>query len=136
MGDNPSNPRKTTTKFLWNSSTIVVTLETIFRQHGDNPREASFHQSLTNIHNAHPLIKDWDLKLMSQCDTCFPLEERPLFNVAVHIFPSNNLVSLHNRKLLKYLNSPIGRFIAEYVHRSYFGRFVDDLLEHEVLLFP
>lgn len=30
--------------------------------------------------------------------------ERDLFNAAVHMFPTNNLVSLHNMHMLKSLN--------------------------------
>lgn len=60
--------------------------------------------------------------------------ERDLFNVAVHMFPTNNLVSLHNRHMLKSLNSLIARCIVKYSRRSEIDGVDYDQLDREVLL--
>jgi hypothetical protein len=70
-----------------------------------------------NIRNVEPLFDDWDL-LMSWADMNFPLEERTLFNSAFHLFPTNNLVNLHNRQMLKSLNSPIAQCIVEHTRQT------------------
>jgi len=51
---------------------------------------------------------------MSQADMRLHPRERDLFNAAVHMFPTNNFVSFHNRHMLKSLNSPIARCVAEH----------------------
>ena len=50
---------------------------------------------------------------MSRADMRLLPREMDLFNAIVHMFPTNNLVSFHNRHMLKSLNSPISRSIFE-----------------------
>jgi hypothetical protein len=58
------------------------------------------------IINAEPFFDELELH-MSQVDMDYALEERILFNLSLHLFPKNNLVNLHNKQMLKSLNSPI-----------------------------
>lgn len=90
---------------------------------------------MSNIRNSDPLIADWDL-LMSRCDNNLSPEERSLFDSTIHLFPTNNSISLHNRCMLKSLNAPIARFVAEHTRKSFFDDPDDDQLEREVLLCP
>ena len=71
---------------------------------------------------------------MSQADMRLHPREKDLFNAAVHMFPTNNLVSFHNRHMLKSLNSPIARCVDEYSRCSEIGGVDDDQLGHVVLL--
>jgi len=64
-----------------------------------------------NIRNEEPTLYDWDL-LMSHLDSFLPLEEKRLLDSSVHLFATNNLVNLHNRKMLKSLNSLIAKCVA------------------------
>ena len=71
---------------------------------------------------------------MSRADIRLHPRERDLFNAAVHMFPTNNLVSFHNRHMLKSLNFPIARCIAVTSRRSEISGADDDQLDREVLL--
>jgi hypothetical protein len=73
---------------------------------------------------------------MSRVDMSFPPMERSLFNSSIHLFPTNDLVTLHNRKMLKSLNSPIARFVVEHTRWDEIVGVDDDQLELEVLLCP
>jgi hypothetical protein len=44
---------------------------------------------------------------MSKVDMSFPLVERSLFHLEIHLFKTNDLVTFHNRQILKSLNTPI-----------------------------
>jgi hypothetical protein len=44
---------------------------------------------------------------MSRVDMSLPVVERSLFHSVVHLLPTNDLVTLHNRQMLKSLNTPI-----------------------------
>ena len=123
--DKPVYAGKTTGKVLWEKFNIVVTLDTIFQQQGDDPKQSSFQNLLVNIRNADPLIVDWDL-LMSCSDSNLSPEERTLFDLTIHLFPANNLVSLHNRCMLKSLNSPIARCVTEHTQKIFFDDADDD----------
>lgn len=58
-----------------------------------------------------------------------------MFDSSVHLFAMNNLVNLHNQKMLKLLNYPIARCVAKRSSRTYIIDCDDDVLEREVLLF-
>lgn len=62
--------------------------------------------------------------------------EMILFHSAVHLFPTNDLVTLHNTQKLESLNTPIARYVAEHKRRAEITDVDDDQLEHEVLLCP
>jgi ATP-dependent DNA helicase PIF1 len=115
--DKPLYAGNTAGKVLWKKFNIVVTLDTIFRQQGNDPKQYSFRNLLMNIRNAEPFFDDWEL-LMSRAGMDLPIEERSLFNSSLHLFPTNNLVDLHNRQMLKSLNSPIARCVAEHTRRT------------------
>ena len=51
-------------RVLWKYFRSVVTLDTIFCQHGTNPKQLNFKRLLTNIKNEKPTKDDWNL-LMS-----------------------------------------------------------------------
>lgn len=61
---------------------------------------------LNNIRNIELVLEDWDF-VMAWAGMRLHPTERDLFNVVIHMFPTNNLVSLHNRHMLKSLNYPI-----------------------------
>ena len=111
--DKPLYAGNTVGKVLWKKFNIVVTLDTIFRQQGNDPKQYSFRNLLMNIRNAEPFFDDWEL-LMSRAGMDLPIEEMSLFNSSLHLFPTNNLVDLHNRQMLKSLNSPIARCVVEH----------------------
>ena len=71
---------------------------------------------------------------MSRADMRFHPRERDLFNAAIHMFPTNNLVSFHNRHMLTSLNYPIAQCVAEHSRHSEISGVDDDQLDHEVLL--
>lgn len=50
---------------------------------------------------------------MTRIDTRLDREQMILFDFSVHLFAMNNIVNLHNRKIIKGLNYPIGRCVAE-----------------------
>ena len=85
---------------------IVVTLDTIFRKQGNNKKQPCFRRVLNNIRNAELVLDDWEF-LMSRDDMRLHPREMDLFNATVHMFPTNNLATFHNKHILKSLNSPI-----------------------------
>ena len=109
--DKPLYAGNTTGKVLWNKFNIVVTLNTIFHQQGNNEKQYCFQRVLNNTRNVEPVV-EYSEFLMSRADMRLHPRERDLFNAAVHMFPANNLVSFHNRHMLKSLNSPIARCIV------------------------
>jgi hypothetical protein len=110
-------------------------LDTVFRQQGNHPRQAAFRKLLNNIRNIEPAINDWDI-LMSRVEMSLPPVERSLFHSTIHLFPTNDLVTFHNRKMLKSLNTPIARSVAEHTRRDEIVGVDDDQLEREVFLCP
>ena len=43
------------------------------------------------------------------------------FNLEIHLFPTNTLVNLHNRCMLKSLNTPIARCTYEHTKNKEFN---------------
>jgi len=64
-----------------------------------------------------PFISYWDL-LMTRVDIFLDQQERNLLYSSLHFFAMNNLVNLHNQKMLKSLNYPIVRCVVECSRRT------------------
>jgi hypothetical protein len=73
---------------------------------------------------------------MSQVDMSLPPVEMSLFHSTIHLFPTNDLVILHNRHMLKSLNTPIARSVADHTRWAEIVGVDDDQLEREVFLCP
>ena len=54
---------------LWRTFDTFITINTIFRQQGNNHSQNVFHQLLLNLRNATPTIEDWAL-LMTSTTSC------------------------------------------------------------------
>ena len=104
--DKPLYTGSTTWKVLWKKFNVVVTLDKISHQKGNNERQSCFRRVLNNIRNVEPILEDWEF-LVSWADMRLYPRERDLLNAIVHMFPTTNLVSFYNRHMLKSLNSPI-----------------------------
>lgn len=46
---------------LWHKFNKVVTLQTIFRQEGDDLIQKQFHHTIQNMHNTKSIKNDWEL---------------------------------------------------------------------------
>ena len=100
-------------RVLWKYFIKVVTLDTIFCQHGTDPKQLNFKRLLTNIINEKPKVDDWNI-LMSLIDETIVSIEVNTFKLEIHLFPRNTLVNVHNRCMLKSLGIPIARSIIEH----------------------
>ena len=106
MRDKTLYASNTSGKLLWNKFKIVFTLDTIFFQQGNNEKQSCFRRVPNNIRNVELVLEDWEF-LMSRADMRLHPRERDLFNATIHMFPTNNWISFHNRHMLKSLNYPI-----------------------------
>ena len=61
VGDRPAYDSNRRAKLLWQEFKIVVTLDKIFRQDGENDDQQRFRQLLMNVRDANPQIDDWRL---------------------------------------------------------------------------
>ncbi|XP_059068714.1 uncharacterized protein LOC131859171 [Cryptomeria japonica] len=61
VNDKPTYTSNRREKLLWEEFKIVVTLDKIFRQDGENIQQQIFRQLLTNLRDANPQIDDWKL---------------------------------------------------------------------------
>ena len=104
--DKPLYVGNTTGKLLWKDFKKFVTLDTIFRQRGTDPKQSIFRIILTNIKNTVTDVDNWHV-LMSQIDSSMDYVEHNTFNLEIHLFPTNTFVNIHNRCMLKSLNTPI-----------------------------
>ena len=59
---------------IWRQFTIVVTLQTIFHQRGEQPTDIQFKEALTNMRDAKPTQQDWEL-LMTRSKHQLSVEE-------------------------------------------------------------
>ena len=98
-------------KILWEDFKIVITLEKVYRQEGENLDQNKFRQLLTNIRDAQPTIDDWKL-LMSRTTCNIPKNVNDDFDNNVHLFSTNDNVHKHNRRKLHSLREPVARVIA------------------------
>ena len=116
---------------LWKKINNVFTMDTIFYQQVDHSKQEYFLKLLTNIRRVGSLLYDWDI-LMSQLVTGFLEHKINLFDSTINSFSTNNLVTLHNRYMMKSLNSPIAWCVVE---KKRHKEIVDDQLKCEVTLF-
>lgn len=98
-------------KLLWEQFTTVVTLQTMFLQQGDDPTQTHFCETLKNLCNAKQTHQDWEM-LMTRTNKLLTTIEKQEFDNSIHLFASNDLVRLHNKRMLKQLNLPIAISIA------------------------
>ena len=64
MRDKVAYDSRRRAKILWEEFKIVVTLEKVYRQNGEDLEQTKFCQLLKNLRDAKPTIDDWRL-LMS-----------------------------------------------------------------------
>ena len=101
-------------KLLWQEFKIVVTLDKIFRQDGEDIKQQRFRQLLMNLRDANPQIDDWRL-LMSRTPINIDVATNFEFDNDVHLFSTNENVHAHNKKMLHSLKHPIAHCIASKV---------------------
>ena len=104
--DKPLYIGNTVGRVLWKYFRKVVTLDMIFHQQGTDPNQVKFKRLLTNIRNANPTVDDWNI-LMSRTYANMDGTESNTFSSEIHLFPTNNLVNVHNQCMLKSLGIPI-----------------------------
>jgi ATP-dependent exoDNAse (exonuclease V) alpha subunit len=131
--DKPLYASHTHALHLWHKFSTVVTLHTIFRQQGEDPMQLNFRAALQNLRNAEPMEADWQL-LMSRTNKHLTVIEQKEFDQEIHLFATNELVCLHNRKRLKALHVPIALCVALCTQRQSSEPDNDDQLPQEVLL--
>lgn len=95
-----------TVKTLWNQFKTVVTLQIVFHHQGETPAQQKKFQLFQNIQNAEATEGDWKL-LMTHTNKKLVSREKEEFDSSMHFFATNDLVRLHNRRMLKSLNRPI-----------------------------
>jgi len=118
---------------LWNTFNTVITLDTTFRQQGDNITQVTFRNILQNIRDANPTIDDYNI-LMSRTNSFLSEEEICSFHDSMHLFPINAQTMVHNKQMMKSLNTPIARSIAEDDNTYSSVSSKDEQLERIVLL--
>ena len=97
ISDRPTYDSNRREKLLWKEFKIVVTLDKIFRQDGENDNQQRFHQFLMNVRDANPQIDDWRL-LMTRTPINIDLPKKLQFENFVHPFSTNENVHSHNKK--------------------------------------
>ncbi|XP_057855871.2 uncharacterized protein LOC131876112 [Cryptomeria japonica] len=90
---------------------MVVTLDRIFRQDGENIQQQRFRQLLTNLRDANPIIDDWEL-LMMRIPINLNVATNEEFDNAIHLFSTNDNVHNHNKRMLYSLRHPVARSVA------------------------
>ena len=88
---------------------------------------------LRNIQDANPIEDDWKL-LMTRTDIHLRASKNTTFNGATHLFATNEAIKVHNKKMLKALNSPVSLSIAVYSLSSNNNLVDEEQLEKHVLL--
>ncbi|XP_057872227.2 uncharacterized protein LOC131078523 [Cryptomeria japonica] len=111
VNDKPAYASNRKAKLLWEEFKIVVTLDKIFRQDGENIQQQRFCQLLTNLRDANPQIDDWKL-LMMRTPTNIDVGRNSEFENAVHLFSTNDNVHSHNKKMLYSLKHSVARSLA------------------------
>ncbi|XP_059076868.1 uncharacterized protein LOC131031330 [Cryptomeria japonica] len=111
VNDRPAYASNRRAKLLWEEFKIVVTLDKIFRQDGENIQQQRFCQLLTNLRDANPQIDDWKL-LMMRTPTNIDVASNFEFENTVHLFSTNDNVHSHNKKMLYSLRHPVARSVA------------------------
>ncbi|XP_057815498.2 uncharacterized protein LOC131029117 [Cryptomeria japonica] len=131
--DKPIYASHSTGLSLWHSFTIVITLDTIFRQQGASIRQQQFRALLHNLRNAQALQHDWQF-LMCQTNATLTIQQKKDFNSSIHLFATNESARLHNRKMLKELNLPVALSLAKIAKQTNTEYDTNEQLPLEVLL--
>ena len=118
--DKPLYIGNTAGRVLWKDIRNVSTLDTIFCQRGTDPNQVNFKRLLTNIINANPTVDDWNI-LMSRTYANMDSIEINTFKSKIYLFPTNTLVNVHNRCMIKSLGIPIARYITEHTKNTDFN---------------
>ncbi|XP_059073384.1 uncharacterized protein LOC131874156 [Cryptomeria japonica] len=111
VNDRPAYASNRRAKLLWEEFKIVVTLDKIFRQDGENIQQQRFRQLLTNLRDANPQIDDWKL-LMMRTPTNIDVASNSEFENTIHLFSTNDNVHSHNKKMLYSLRHPVAQSVA------------------------
>ncbi|XP_059063033.1 uncharacterized protein LOC131855999 [Cryptomeria japonica] len=98
-------------KLLWEEFKTMVTLDGIFRKDGENIQQQRFHQHLTNIRDANPIIDDWKL-LMMRIPINLNVATNEEFENVFHLFSTNDNIHNHNKRMLYSLRHPVARSVA------------------------
>ena len=134
VGDRPAYDSNRRAKLLWQEFKIVVTLDKIFRQDGENDDQQRFRQLLMNVRDANPQIDDWRL-LMTRTHINIDLPTNLHFENSVHLFSTNENVHSHNKKMLHSLKYPVARSVATKAgHGNALEDYSNDELDLELLL--
>ncbi|XP_057835128.1 uncharacterized protein LOC131045552 [Cryptomeria japonica] len=131
--DKPIYASHSTALSLWHSFTIVITLDTIFRQQGASIRQQQFRALLHNLRNAQALQHDWQF-LMCQTNATLTIQQKKDFDSSIHLFATNESARLHNRKMLKELNLPVALSLAKISKQTNTEYDTNEQLPLEVLL--
>ncbi|XP_059064929.1 uncharacterized protein LOC131856976 [Cryptomeria japonica] len=118
---------------LWHSFITVITLKKIFHQTGEQPAQIAFRALLSNLRNAEPTIADWQL-LMSRSNSTLSSTEQSIFLSSTHLFATNEMVSLHNKRMLLSMAKPIALSIAEQLRGFTCSNLDEEQLECKNLL--
>ncbi|XP_057849653.2 uncharacterized protein LOC131060435 [Cryptomeria japonica] len=118
---------------LWRTFTTIITLDKIFRQIGEQPAQTAFRELLSNLQNATPTIEDWQL-LMSRSSSSLTSAEQYIFLPSKHLFATNEMVSLHNKRMLLSLAKPIALSTAEQMKGLACSNPDDEQLQSNILL--
>ncbi|XP_057852643.2 uncharacterized protein LOC131062916 [Cryptomeria japonica] len=108
-------PTYTSTSYggtLWHSFITVIKLKKIFRQTREQPAQIAFRALLSNLRNAERTIGDWKL-LMSRSNSTLSSVEQSIFLSSTHLFATNEMVSLHNKRMLLSMGKPIALSTVE-----------------------
>lgn len=85
------------------------------------------------MRNCQKSLANWQL-LMNQTKSMFASKKNQDFDQAIHLFPTNSLVALHNRKMLQQLNVPIAISATECSQQNALDYANDEQLQVEMLL--
>ncbi|XP_057866341.2 uncharacterized protein LOC131073844 [Cryptomeria japonica] len=118
---------------LWQTFTTIITLDKIFRQIGEQPTQIAFHELLSDLRNATPTIEDWQL-LMSRSSSSLTSVEQSVFLPSKHLFATNEMVSLHNKRMLLSLAKPVALSTAEQMKGLACSNPNDEQLQSNILL--
>ena len=105
----------------------------VFCQQKQTHSQKQFQKILQNIRNAKPQKYDWDT-LMTQTNNYLSPTKREEFDKATHLFATNELVKLHNKKMVKKLNLPIALNSSRVASQTSNDHKEDEQLQQEVLL--
>ncbi|KIJ35399.1 hypothetical protein M422DRAFT_262361 [Sphaerobolus stellatus SS14] len=106
-----SHPTKTLPRLLADNEGIPlfkqsVTLQTVFRQAGQDPEQVAFRDALLRQRTYTITQEDFEL-LSKQFWTNISIEEKTLFADALHLLPAKVMISEYNLHALAMLGNPV-----------------------------